>query len=397
MHYIRLLRPPTVESSGPRKTLRIVLTITTDLGDSFLSVQEPIALTVVATNTAKSEGPQSLVPVYLTGKDNPTWRAGQRVLKLELPLPASPLTTIQIRPASKELAALCTDAIFAGDQGLIVPVYADLPRPNEEMRHVSFRNIRIGSRVASFEGMVQVEEEIGESIARHVWDAGMVTVSMFSCLCLRNRATDKLRDLLAILETRHPVSILELGCGVGVLGIGIAHVMRCMPGSGPTHVLMTDLPEAEERAQANIARFRAQVHDDGDQNVELQYENLDWEEGKDGHFGPLVTAKPWDLIVLSDCTYNVDMLPTLVRTLTALHTASMAHAVTHEEGLKGSYTSPRILLALKPRHESESALWSLMDDAGWSIAEKTSLKLPSLDEEMQQVIIILFQHSSTYR
>ncbi len=214
MHYIRLLRPPAIEQVGPKRTLKVVLTITTDLGDSFLSMPEPVELSVLGINTALTEGLHTLVPVPLAGRERIVWRPGHRVLKLELPLPANPITTIQIRPAAKQLAALSTDAIFSGDHGLVVPVYADLPTHGRDVSHVSFRSIRISSRVASVEALVQVEEDIGESIARHIWDAGMAAVSLFSYLSLRSSTADRMKALLTIMEERHPVSILELGCGV---------------------------------------------------------------------------------------------------------------------------------------------------------------------------------------
>ncbi|KAH8887566.1 hypothetical protein GQ53DRAFT_285360 [Thozetella sp. PMI_491] len=389
MHYIRLLRPPAIEQKGRQQLLKVAFTITTDLGDSFLSPTAPVPICIFGIHTAKTSGLQSLVPVNLTAGRNTFWQSGSRVLKLELPLPAQPISTIQIRPADKTLVAFSADDICGSVLGLIMPVYADLPGPGEEPQHVAFRSIRLASQVASFEDMVQVEEEIGESIARHIWDAGVSTVALLSSLCLRDRDLRRMGHLTSIFQRRHPLSILELGCGVGILGTGIAHILKSVPDSGPTYVLMTDLSEAEERARANIARFNAQVKDAGYANVELDYENLDWEDGKTGTFGPLVGGRCWDLVVLSDCTYNVDMLPALTQTLTAIHASSESKREGDPLGEPLNVAS--VLLSMKPRHSSEDRLWGLLEAEGWRNIDGTVLPLPVLGGERQTVKMILFE------
>ena len=51
MHYIRLLRPPTIDTSDPdNPVLSLLLTITTDLGESFLYPNEPIKLLFMANS-----------------------------------------------------------------------------------------------------------------------------------------------------------------------------------------------------------------------------------------------------------------------------------------------------------------------------------------------------------
>jgi hypothetical protein len=72
------------------------------------------------------------------------------------------------------------------------------------------------------------------------------------------------------------------------------------------------------------------------------------------------------MVLLSDCTYNADSSPALVRTLAAL--AGTAPALV-------------VLVAMKVRHESEAVFFTLMGTAGFVVRRKTVLRLPMLEEE----------------
>ncbi|KAK4133674.1 hypothetical protein BT67DRAFT_442591 [Trichocladium antarcticum] len=381
MHYIRLLRPPVVEAGRTHAKLNIVLTITTDLGDSFLSPQEPVQLSVIGAYAEKKDGKDQLVPITLTqaGNNATKWRAGMRVLKFDVPLPPrQPIKTIQIRPSSPHLTALSTNDIFLGKDGLVLAAYADLaPRGiGATPPAVCFRSLRLPVPNQA----LQVEEDIGESIARHIWDAGIAAVSLIAQICLESTAElPKLRTIL--LPGDRPLNIVELGCGVGVLGIGMARVLSLGPARAATQILLTDLPEAEERACANIAR---QVEAGRETPVELSFEALDWEDAENGCFGEKVQSRAWDLVVLSDCTYNADMLPPLVKTLSALRIHSA------RQGSDGGPVNTEVLLAAKPRHSSERVLFELMSADGWFIQEQAVLSLPVLDGEGQTVEVYLF-------
>ncbi|KAK3381720.1 putative methyltransferase-domain-containing protein [Podospora didyma] len=391
MHYVRLLRLPSVEQASRNQYLSIVLTITTDLGDSFLSPAEPIDISVIAAYTALKDGQRVLLPLNLTPSNAPKWRAGMRALKIDIAMPPQPIETVQIRPSNRQLTALGAFDIYPprpAGQGLIVAAYADIPLPHKSPPFVCFRSLRLSSAEAAPGSVLQVEEDIGDSIARHIWDAGILTVSLIADMCLRTttRATGAPLPALAGVLRRQEgaLNILELGCGIGTLGVGIARIL-CVASSSkegftPPYVLMTDLPDAEERARANIARALGEPDPSADATPSIEYEDLDWEDGKDGVFGEKVQARPWDLIVLSDCTYN-DMLPTLVKTLSALHAHSTA--ATAPCGTK-------ILLSTKPRHPSERAFFGLMSDGGWVIEEKTVVPLAVLNGEAESVEIYLF-------
>ncbi|KAL2126978.1 hypothetical protein VTI74DRAFT_11537 [Chaetomium olivicolor] len=381
MHYIRFCRPPEVQAGRSGATVKLVLTITTDLSDSFLSPHSPIQLAVVGAYTQHKDGKDQLIPVNLTPPNPPTWRAGMRVLKLDLPLPPHPIETIQVRPLSRQVTAMGTSDVLPGIQGLIMAVYADMPRPGDKLPpSVCFRSLRLSASGATAPETLQIEEDLGESMARHIWDSGIVMVSLLEDLCFGSASETRLPAFRRILQTQHrQLNVLELGCGVGVMGIGMARILSLKQSQQPPHILMTDLPEAEEKAHANMARQAASI---GDSSANLDFEPLDWQDGKNGMFGKKVAACAWDLVTLCDCTYNTDTLPALVKTLSALHSHSASHAQ--------EPATTEVLVATKPRHSSERVFWDLMATDGWIIREHTVLPLPMLDGDGQTVEVYLF-------
>jgi hypothetical protein len=388
MHYIRFCRPPEVQAGRPHAAVRVVLTVTTDLSDAFLSPRTPVQLAVVGAYTERKDGTHRLVPVTLTQGNPPVWRAGMRVLKLDLPLPAHPIETIQVRPLSRQLTALGTSDVLPGTQPLIMAVYADMPRPGDgRAPSVCFRSLRLSAADVAAGQTLQIEEDLGESIARHIWDSGIVMVSLLEDICLGNaaEAAAKPLPLLRNILRPHarPLNILELGCGVGVMGIGLARILALRQEGEMPRILMTDLPEAEEKARANITR---QAESLGSASGNLDFEPLDWEDGKDGSFGDQASSRAWDLVALCDCTYNTDTLPPLVKTLSALH----RHSACHNSIPEGAPVNTEVLVATKLRHSSERTFFDLMSAEGWAIREQTVLPLPHLDSEGQAVEVYLF-------
>ncbi|KAK3347161.1 putative methyltransferase-domain-containing protein [Lasiosphaeria hispida] len=390
MHYIRLLRAPAVVRGRSGQWLKLVVTITTDLGDAYLSPETQVELSVVGAYHDKKG---FLRPYDLTQATNPRWRAGMRVLKVDLPIPPRmPLKTIQIRATNRRLAVLGTTDVYPRPDGqaLIMGVYADMPVGEGEdaiKTEVCFRSLRlVASDPDAPVNVLQVEEDFGDSIARHIWDGGVVTVSYIADLCLDATSDEKSMPVLSgILRQRdRPLNILELGCGVGIVGIGISRILgAAFAGSDKIlNVLMTDLQDAEGRARANVARCLAQERGSEETVPSIDFESLDWEEGKDGKFGEKVQARPWDLVVVSECTYNPDTLLALVQTLSALHT----HSARNSE----FPCDMKIVLSTKPRHSSERQFFDMMLKDGWAVCEKDVLPLPVLDDEAQSVEVYLF-------
>ncbi|KAI1752993.1 putative methyltransferase-domain-containing protein [Xylaria castorea] len=414
MHYIRLLRPAKIQSSTGDLVISLLFTITTDLGDSFLCPEGgSIDLIVAAVDSAAGLADPATVLVRGKQTCRYKWKAGMRVLDAKVKLrpglkretvncrfaiyPAPP----RLRHTSAPLGALHIDDVLPWrvntdktlQMGNIMP--ATFEFISGICAPVSVRTLALGAGrfIDEIEGdwrlNLQFEEDIGESIARHIWDAGVVASAFLADAC---SSLESIRELFPIERERF--NVLELGSGVGILGITIASVLpKAAAAQGQTlkdaRVLLTDLEEAEERARSNIARAKATLglnSIDG-ANVAIEYENLDWDEGCEGRFGPLTAAISWDLVVLSDCTYNVDSLPSLVGTLSALHAAKEQHRGTEAiDAVKSS-----VLLATKPRHSSEQALFGLLKDQSWMYRVVKEILLPKIGEEDEVVQIYLLE------
>ncbi|KAJ4396003.1 hypothetical protein N0V93_000219 [Gnomoniopsis smithogilvyi] len=422
MHYIRLLRPPSLERNN---NLKLIITITTDLGDSFLQAEQPLPITVHARHLER-EGPHWTKHTVRIDDGSLKWRSGLRVLKLDLRIPdpvlrklrvgedenSAPSIRIIASPNNSELPDIAE--IPFDTEGRILGLSVPLPRPEKETCFTATREF--STLINGVERTLSIDEEIGESIDRHVWDAGVVTTGLLSDICKpanegKWRETPLLRGILSSANPERPLNVIELGCGVGILGIGLAAALSPQYESeaqntsfheegddhsengtlnSPTNtvcksgdfgsILLTDLPDAEELTKKNIIQYREGQWEIGSRKSPLEFESLDWEDGKNGVFGPKANATEWGLIIISDCTYNVDMLPALVETLSALHRSSVSLAK----------AGPKVMLATKPRHSSEKALFELMAASGWNIQESASQPLPSLGLEDERVEIYLF-------
>ncbi|KAK1954656.1 hypothetical protein LY78DRAFT_441564 [Colletotrichum sublineola] len=406
MHYIRLLRAPKLTFEKGRKhpwSLNVVLTVTTDLGDSFLNPDdhEPVKLKVGAGWEQLSKGAKG-DSMFMAAEKVLSWTPGMRVLKADIPaqylttssLPNSGLgpLRVHIRASGIQSAEKAIDVVFAGfqgDCGKIVPVWADVQTPDHsEAPTTCVRRLAHGDRDS--EPFIEIEEDIGESIARHIWDAGMMAISRVWLVNDRDAINAAkhpwhMKRLHGLLFGGEPLNILELGCGVGILGNGLAQIMTREEPEGKSSILMTDLPEAEQRARANIARLAAA----GTASIRPEYEDLDWDDGRKGELGPLVSARAWDLIVMSDCTYNVDVLPSLINTWTAVHVHNISRS-----GPRSSPVRTYVYVAWKKRHPDENEFWDLVDDAGWVLREEDAVDLPVLGGETEKIFSYLFETRS---
>ncbi|TGJ87470.1 hypothetical protein E0Z10_g1268 [Xylaria hypoxylon] len=414
MHYIRLLRPAKIQSSAGGLVASLLFTITTDLGDSFLCPDGGSIDLVVAAEDSSAD-PADSAAAQRRGRQacRYKWKTGMRVLDAKVKLwPGLEKETVNCRIAiyptqqrprenSTPLGALHVGDVLpwrigAGEtlkMGAVMP--ATFEFVSGVCAPVSVRTLGLGTGHTGGDGggdevlNLQFEEDIGESIARHIWDAGVVTSAYLADAC---SSLESIREVLPI--ENESFNVLELGSGVGILGITIASILpKVAAAQGQTlknaRVLLTDLEEAEERARSNIAKTEttlARNPKDG-AHVTIEYENLDWDEGREGRFGSLAAATPWDLVVLSDCTYNMDSLPALVGTLSALHAAKEHHLDTGDSGpVKSS-----VLLATKPRHSSEEALFGLLKDQSWAYRVIKEIPLPKIGDENEIVQIYLLE------
>lgn len=396
MHYIRLLSPPKLTTSREGLQVEFIYTITTDLGDSFLS--PPNAIDPSITAFVKTSSGVSPHPATIRTKSS--WQAGCRIAKpiCTFPKPVQGVLAsgqsidvcIGVNP---DLAANGVSSILSAStsphSGQIMPAWVELTTTDQPADSIDVltRKIHLG-RASNANFFVQIEEEIGESIARHIWDAGVVSLcavagaigsAPFACV-----QQSCIHDILQTLRQNIHTNILELGCGVGVLGIGVIAAAHAY-GLNAQTLVMTDLEEARSRAESNIAKFKQQYPRFDESESEMFYENLDWEDGRRGSFGSHVSSRCWDIIIISDCTYNVDMLPALVETLSSIH------ACNKTKRTQDDTTSTKVFLATKPRHDSERILFTLMRDAGWAKSQESILPLPVLGSNDQSVEMYMFE------
>lgn len=146
--------------------------------------------------------------------------------------------------------------------------------------------------------------------------------------------------------THSHINVLELGSGCGIVGIAVA---QCYPNCA---VQLTDQADALELIYRNVGQAIPA------KNSSLQSRILDW----DAVPNDARPERDLTLIVVSDCTYNADSCPGLVRTIARLSSSS---------------PMVRILVAMKRRHDSEDIFFQLMHDANMHVLEETTIELPS--------------------
>ena len=135
----------------------------------------------------------------------------------------------------------------------------------------------------------------------------------------------------------------------GIVGLTLATLReRC-------EVTLTDLLLAEEITRRNITASTVA------KTSTVEFKVVDWDDEV-----PEDVLRPrggYDLLVVADCTYNVDAAPALVKVLTAF-----------------MKSSPKALLVLahKKRHDAEQAFFEMM--TSFAVVDKTSVVIGTGDE-----------------
>lgn len=158
------------------------------------------------------------------------------------------------------------------------------------------------------------------------------------------------------------LQVLELGCGCGIVGISLANIVpNC-------EVLLTDMPEAEEIVQRNIAFTKPA------ECSAVSFVALDWEK----QLPEGIRGSDVGLILVADCIYNPDSSPALVQTISALVSDSLRALV---------------VVAVKFRHQSEKVFFKLMHDNGFVTEDHASLLSSGndIDQDPEFVHIYLFR------
>ncbi|KAJ5659295.1 hypothetical protein N7507_005746 [Penicillium longicatenatum] len=356
VYYIRFLKPPkfhqekkNAKLSRPQQKKSVFITalicITTDLGDDFLA--EDVDL--VATWTQRS-------PRETIDQSTLKWQAGSR----QLPISMGPYSidhvsqqdaVFQIRTQNIPQDTLGVDTTPLVISGCSAP-FKWQSEPAEKLIQREF-SITNSKSIPS----LRIWEETGNSIARHIWDAALASI-IFLSQSISGTAT-AIPSLNQLLKPRgSALQAVELGAGCGIVGIALA-TMR-----DQCNVLLTDLPEVEKIVMRNIDEAHLKP------TSSVRYQTLDWDEPP-----PDLCSQPIDLILVSDCTYNADSLPTLVSVLDRL-----------------VRTSPDalVLVALKRRHESEAVFFDLMKDAAF-VAQETTVPLPSQHDQSDTIELYCYR------
>ncbi|KAK2602000.1 hypothetical protein QQS21_004426 [Conoideocrella luteorostrata] len=399
MHYVRLPGWPKVMANiADVIHVQLCFEIRNDLGDELLRPADPVELIVWAHTTSS---PCKMVRCILPERIMLHRETHQQVWKPTFPLPreidgaikSGDSVSLTIGPANPALSAGSAYNVLMssikdkgeGNNGLISPVSVGLSGPDLD-ENASRRRIVLSGPDECLQELF-IGEEIGNSIACHIWDAGLVSLCViagtFKFPQLETSQSSCMRKVSKILNQEDRVNILELGCGVGILGIGLCKVYP--RGVAECTILMTDCTSAARRARSNMGILHHQRSGSNLGYAQVMYENLDWENGRHGRFGPRLQTRRWDLIMLSDCTYNVDSIPALVGTL------SEVHRLNKDFYPEDKTFSTKVFLATKPRHDDERALFDRMAAEDWSMSDKEVLSLPVLGRESERVEMYLFE------
>jgi hypothetical protein len=214
---------------------------------------------------------------------------------------------------------------------------------------------------------MSIWEETGDkSLARHMWDASLLlSAYLDQSVELGANAFPKPFSPLQKLLSKEKLNVLELGAGCGTVGLSLG---RCLPKST---VMVTDLLDAEEIAKRNIWSNGIQPKPGHEEKARMQYKELDWEK-------PLAErykAGDIDMILIVDCTYNSDVIPSLIKTMSELMRYN---------------SSAAILLATKIRHDSELVFFDLIAKEGIAMEHKLVLPLPLLGRENEEIEVYWF-------
>lgn len=280
------------------------------------------------------------------------WNPGDREIKVDLPLPSNftsgflklwplPLSELSLWP-------LPTDFIgeFKGDltTHIVGLESRQLTTGSVTGSDTVVRTFCVPGDVKP--GHVELTEQAGETIIRHIWDAGLILSALIANHSIPSfPALQDLTDsVFSSFAGKRDVKILEVGCGVGILGIITA---ICFP---QCQVVMTDLMDAESFVNRNINQNLLEYKHLKDN---ASFRLLDWEERP---FPSWTETEKFELVVMADVTYNTSTFSALTDTLEHLL----------QTGSKGA----KVLCCGKRRHDEEEVFWTGIVQRGFVIEKR---------------------------
>ena len=179
------------------------------------------------------------------------------------------------------------------------------------------------------------------------------------------RVKSKLALQLQKMHQTKKSRAIELGSGTGAVGIQLAHTCP------KSEIILTDLPSAVDILKRNAKAASLPKPD------LLSVLPLDWTED----LPEKVVKGRFDLILVSDCTYNTDSIPALVKTIDALMNLS-PQALT--------------VIATKVRHGDESVFKQMLADKCIQEVEHLAFELPDMQrkafgQEPEVVDVYIYQ------
>ncbi|KAL8714679.1 MAG: hypothetical protein Q9220_001628 [cf. Caloplaca sp. 1 TL-2023] len=350
VHCIRFLKYPYLvraELPADSVILKTKITITTDLGESFYPGNVCVYV-FIARDTA---APTRLGTVH--------WKSGNRILEIEMSVslgffsgdgePRFHFTCNQ----SGDLDVLQIDRLPE-----IISAWTDkFPNIIESDGSEVLRRFRIPDGRIS-----EIYEATRETIAHHIWDGGLVlTAWLLSC-------PEQLKKSIGECCT-----ILELGTGCGIVSLAFGAIMRY------SSFILTDVDEHT----LGYARRNALVAPGA-----WQLAPLDWTKPHD-----FKLSQDLDFIIASECIYNSDSIPDLIRTL--------SHLAKQSGVLAKGQAWPKLILSTKVRHHSEGIFFQEMNQSGFRKEYHARIPLPdsyreSIGQELEQVDIYIFEFKLTY-
>ncbi|KAF2098954.1 hypothetical protein NA57DRAFT_76187 [Rhizodiscina lignyota] len=383
MKYIRILKVPEVKFVQGKLKITTVVTIVSDLHDKFLQVPINLAVSLLkCKDSEKLHFHQWEVPYTARYPDE----------KLELEIPESVYKRLHqfndYDQSDPGLASLCihapgTDGSAFGDtigsikgKGVLPPIvsaWVDFCVISKDARSTTAEPL-LRREFCSLDGpQLEVWERIGDYMAGHIWDAGLVLAAYVDHLIIARPG-----HLAQDFSKMKLLNVIELGCGCGIVSKHFASLVS------RSKVVATDYSSIEER-NLRIA----------DSQSLLEFVELDWSTVPDAGDRPSQRQRSWppsldkrldrtwDMILISDCTYNWDSFADLVRTISWLSKPSRKHIA--------------IVVASKKRDDRESEFFNLMRSNGFRIANAVRIPMPKAEpeeDEVENTDIFVFKHAS---
>jgi len=162
VHYIRFLKAPQLYPvSSTRQVVKALISITTDLGDDFLPIDVLLRAKLIHSNEDADTINECQAAL---------WKAGMRVLRFEVEVDATRSKNMRSLGLLVETANRGPATLF---EGLPLVVLCDIVSCRSDvggstiMKDVSTRVERRFMLQPS--NVLSILEDIGESIARHIW------------------------------------------------------------------------------------------------------------------------------------------------------------------------------------------------------------------------------------